>query len=154
MQLQFRPENAHVITTGGGNVLVAAKSMSLFVMDPLADAILAYAQAHSRVTEDELVQALGDRFPEADIQETVKELMRLHVFVTGQLQVKPIQPIVDVERFPLGSLVLNVANKCNLHCSYCYEPEAAKYAPSPVQMEWDTARQSVDFLQRSDARPG
>lgn len=148
MQLLFRPENAHVIPTGGGNVLVAAKSMSLFVMDPLADAILAYAQQHARMTADDIVLVLGDRFSEADIQETVNELLRLHVFMTEQPQLKPIQPIVDVERFPLGSLVLNVANKCNLHCSYCYEPEAAKYSASPVQMDWDTARQSVDFLFR------
>lgn len=146
MLLHFRPENAHVIPIGGGNVLVAAKSMSLFIMDPLADAVLIYAQAHSRVTEDEIIHALGARFAEGDIQETLKELLRLHVFVTEQPQMKPIQSIVDVERFPLGSLVLNVANKCNLHCSYCYEPEAAKYSSSPVQMDWDTARQSVDFL--------
>src|SRR5262249_4895812 len=52
----------------------------------------------------------------------------------------------DIEHFPLGSLVLNVANKCNLHCSYCYEPEGAKYGSSPVQMDWETARTSVDFL--------
>lgn len=146
MQLLFRPENAHVIRTSGGNVLVAAKSMSLFVMDPLADAVLAYAQTHSRVSENELVHALANRFSTTDIQETIKELVRLHVFVSGQPEIKPIRPIVDVERFPLGSLVLNVANKCNLHCSYCYEPEAAKYSSSPVQMDWDTARQSIDFL--------
>ena len=36
--------------------------------------------------------------------------------------------------------------RCNLHCTYCYEPEGAKYGPSPVQMDWDTARESVDFL--------
>src|SRR5262249_44434940 len=107
-----------------------------------------YAQTHAWTTEEELTHALGDRFAAAEIQETLKELVRLHVFVTEQPQMKPIQPIVDVERFPLGALVLNVANKCNLHCSYCYEPEVAKYSSSPVQMDWDTARQSVDFLFR------
>lgn len=146
MQLHFRPENAHVIPTGEGNVLVAAKSMSLFVMEPVANAILTYAQTHARVTEAELTQALGNSFAATEIQETLRELIRLHVFVTEQPQLKPMRPIVDVERFPLGSLVLNIANKCNLHCSYCYEPEAAKYSSSPVQMDWDTARQSIDFL--------
>jgi uncharacterized protein len=148
MLLHFRPENAHAVSHGDQRILVAAKSMSLFVMDPLADAIWAYGQRHPRVTEDELVQELGGRFSKVDVQETLKELVRLHVFVTEQPQMKPIQPVVGVERFPLGSLVLNVANKCNLHCSYCYEPETAKYASSPVQMDWDTARQSVDFLFR------
>jgi len=146
MLLHFRPENAHAVPYGKQRILVAAKSMSLFVMDPIADAILTYAQAHARTTGEELLQALCARFSVTEIQETLKELVRLHVFVTEQPQAKPIRPVVDVERFPLGSLVLNVANKCNLHCSYCYEPEAAKYSSSPVRMDWDTARQSVDFL--------
>ena len=146
MLLHFRPENAHVIPTGEGKVLVAAKSMSLFVMDPVAEAIVTYAQTHVRLTAEEVIHALGERFAATEIHETLQELTRLQVFVTAQPQFTSIRPLVDVERFPLGSLVLNVANKCNLHCSYCYEPDTAKYSSSPVQMDWDTARHSIDFL--------
>jgi len=146
MELQFRPENAHAVAFGERQILVAAKSMSLFVMDPISEAILSYAQEHPRLTSEEISHALHGRFSPADVGETVQELMRLHVLVTEQPQPKPIRPIIDIEHFPLGSLVLNVANKCNLHCSYCYEPEGAKYGSAPVQMDWDTARQSVDFL--------
>ena len=34
MNLHFRPENAHRVPFGERQVLVAAKSMSLFVLDP------------------------------------------------------------------------------------------------------------------------
>ena len=63
-------------------------------------------------------------------------------------------PVLDVEQFPVSSLVVNVANKCNLHCTYCYEPEEAKYGPAPVQMDWPTAQASVDFLFQNWVRAG
>ncbi len=146
MQLNFRPENAHVVAHGTRKILVAAKSMSLFVMDPVAEAILSYAQAQPYLDLALLTQELAPRFSAQEVTETVHELVNLHVLLTTERQPRPIQPVVDVSRFPVGSLVLNVANKCNLHCTYCYEPEAAKYGPAPVQMEWETARTSVDFL--------
>ena len=146
MYLQFRPENAHMVPYGREKILVAAKSMSLFVMDPAAEAILEYAQIHPHSSLSQMTQTLSGRFSAAEISETVQELVKLHIFLTDQPTPKTVLPVVDVTHFPLGSLVLNVANKCNLHCTYCYEPEKAKYGPSPVQMDWDTARTSVDFL--------
>lgn len=146
MQLHFRPENAHVIPHGQEKILVAAKSMSLFVMDAAAEAILVYAQAHPRSTLEAMIQDLLPRFSPREIEETVQELLKLHVFLSSERQAPPLQPLLDVSRFPLGSLVLNVANKCNLHCTYCYEPDAAKYSAAPVQMTPETARASVDFL--------
>lgn len=58
--------------------------------------------------------------------------------------------------FPLATLVLNVTNKCNLSCTYCYEygedrlteGSGSKGAGKP-KMDDDTARQSIDFLLRS-----
>ncbi|MFY9341231.1 MAG: quinohemoprotein amine dehydrogenase maturation protein [Planctomycetota bacterium] len=58
--------------------------------------------------------------------------------------------------FPLATLVLNVTNKCNLTCTYCYEygedrltaGEGSKGTGKP-KMDDDTARQSIDFLLRS-----
>src|SRR5262245_4588777 len=148
MHLQFRPENAHVIPSEQGKILVAAKSMALFVMDPVAEAILAYGQAHPRSDLAQLQRELSGQFSPQQVEETVQELINLQIFLTAERQPRPIQPVVDVSRFPVGSVVLNVANKCNLHCSYCYEPEAAKYGPSPVQMDGEVARASVDFLFR------
>ncbi len=56
--------------------------------------------------------------------------------------------------FPLATLVLNVTNKCNLSCTYCYEYGEDRIAdstkpdgaPKSPMMSAETACQSVDFL--------
>ena len=125
MELQFRPENAHAVAHGEETILVAAKSMSLFVMDPLSEAILRYAQAQPRCTLEQLTQALAGKFAPEEVAETVQEFVNLRIFATAQSTPTVTLPVIDVEHFPLSSLVVNVANKCNLHCTYCYEPAAA-----------------------------
>jgi len=56
--------------------------------------------------------------------------------------------------FPLATLVLNVTNKCNLSCTYCYEYGEDKIGEGQGQngkarMDDKTARDSIDFLMRS-----
>jgi uncharacterized protein len=55
--------------------------------------------------------------------------------------------------FPMATLVLNVTNKCNLSCSYCYEygddKLTAGQPAGKALMAEATARQSIDFLLRS-----
>jgi hypothetical protein len=58
--------------------------------------------------------------------------------------------------FPLATLVLNVTNKCNLSCTYCYEygedrltAGTGSKGAGKARMEDDTARQSIDFLLRN-----
>jgi uncharacterized protein len=145
-ELEFRPENAHVVNHSGMSVLVAAKTMSLFTMDPLSEAVLRYCETKRRFTLDDVVRHLSNDFVGEDIAHVVKEFMNVDVVVGQQSSGAVALPFVDTEHFPLSSLVLNVTNKCNLHCTYCYEPDGAKYGPAPVRMEWDTARASVDFL--------
>lgn len=56
--------------------------------------------------------------------------------------------------FPLATLVLNVTNKCNLSCTYCYEygedriadSSKADGTPKAPMMSAETAIRSVDFL--------
>lgn len=157
MELHFRAENAHTVAqaggpTGGGaapDILVAAKSMSMFVMDAVSEAVLGYVRAHPHSSETALSEALAPRFSPSAVRETVRELLALEILHPHDRPAEPAPlPTIDVERFPVTSLVVNVANKCNLHCTYCYEPDGAKYGPAPVQMDWETARASVDFLFR------
>ena len=144
MQLHFRPENAHAVAYGTRKILVAAKSMSLFVMDPVAEAILSYAQTQPHLSLALLTQELEPRFSAQEVAETVQELVNLHVFLTAERQPRPMQPVVDVSRFPVGSLVMSrisaiciVRTVMNLRGQTWF---------GPVQMEWETARTSVDFL--------
>lgn len=146
MQLRFHPENAYPLTTDSGRVLVAAKSMALFEMDAVCEAVLRYGQVRPGCSLEQLTAALADRFSAEEVAETVREFVRLHIFETDPPASPVSIPELDVEQFPVSSVVVNVANKCNLHCTYCYEPDEAKYGPTPVQMDWPTAQASVDFL--------
>lgn len=47
--------------------------------------------------------------------------------------------------FPQRTLVLNVANECNLGCSYCFAAQGDYGSPRRLMSE-ETARTSVDFL--------
>jgi uncharacterized protein len=55
--------------------------------------------------------------------------------------------------FPMATLVLNVTNKCNLSCTYCYEYGEDKLVDEATAgkalMDEKTARDSIDFLMRS-----
>src|SRR5215510_2155680 len=104
MQLHFRPENAHIVPYGTRKILVGAKSMSLVVMDPLAEAIVSYAQKQPRFTLAVLTQDLADRFSTAEVQETAQELVKLHILLPDERPWQPVQPVVDVSHFPVGSL--------------------------------------------------
>ena len=146
MQLRFHPENAYPMTTDSDRVLVAAKSMALFEMDAVCEAVLHYAQVRPACSLEQLTAALADRFSAEEVAETVHEFVRLHIFEAEAPDPSVSIPELDVTQFPVSSVVVNVANKCNLHCTYCYEPDEAKYGPTPVQMDWPTAQASVDFL--------
>ena len=69
---------------------------------------------------------------------------------------RPPSPELPPAPFPLATLVLNVTNKCNLSCTYCYEFGEDKIADAgngakrlAPMMSPETARESVDFLFRS-----
>lgn len=53
---------------------------------------------------------------------------------------------------PVTSLVLNVSNRCNLSCTYCYEYGADRLSDAqkktPARMDAQTARSSIEFLIR------
>jgi uncharacterized protein len=66
----------------------------------------------------------------------------------------PIPPDLPPMPYPLGTLVLNVTNKCNLSCTYCYEygeDRPKDTSAGPALMSEDTARQAVDLLFKDSA---
>ena len=155
-ELEFRPENAHVVNHSGMTVLVAAKTMSLFTMDPLSEAVLQYCESKRRFTLEDVVKQLAQpagEFVGEDVAHVVREFMNVDVLMGGQNSAPTALPFVDTEKFPLSSLVLNVTNKCNLHCTYCYEPDGAKYGPAPVRMEWNGALEQWTSVREGGAKP-
>ena len=70
--------------------------------------------------------------------------MRLDIVNDGR-PLQPERPPIEIETFPLTTIVLNVNTGCNLACSYCYKEDLA--VPSKGQkMAFETARKSAEML--------
>jgi len=132
-----------------------ANSAAILALDaPTMGVVEAFAQESGRDSR----QWLAEQAEPERAEETLHDLIDLGV-------VRPVgEP--DAPRaklppmpFPLATLVLNVTNKCNLSCTYCYEYGDDKIGAGQGQngkarMDDKTARDSIDFLMRSSgARP-
>lgn len=49
---------------------------------------------------------------------------------------------------PIHTADFHVTNACNLACRYCYGQEVDGYVKDGEAMDWDTAREAIDFLAR------
>ena len=96
----------------------------------------------------EVVNALRARHTTHSIVQGLSELQALGVLLTDgsqPVQAVPFLPKLSGKPFPQRSLVLNVANDCNLGCTYCFASQGDYGAPRRF-MSQETARESVDFL--------
>ena len=93
---------------------------------------------------EELHARFSDRFPQADVVQTIRDLIALEVISDGS----PLTPdIADkrVDRTAINTVVLNVNTGCNLSCTYCYK-EDLDIPSAGKKMERETAVASVEML--------
>lgn len=142
---EFHPFEAH-----GARFLYMVPSAGIFRMDDAACAILDLL-SEGPAEHDAVVDALGDRFGVDRILGTLAELTEIRAI--GDVDAPKEQVVNDLPPadFPLNTMVLNVTNKCNLACTYCYEYGEdkivdTKYGKQPKFMSDETAEESVEFL--------
>lgn len=129
----------------GHRFVYAQPSAAILAIDAGAASLLDAFAGEGREAQDGLALAACD-----DGEATLRELVELGLIrPAGEARV----PAADLPPmpFPLATLVLNVTNKCNLSCTYCYEYGEDKLGPgraskAPPRMSDETARQSIDFL--------
>ena len=97
-----------------------------------------------------VVDSLAERFGRDDLVGGLSELHQIGAITTPENAVT-IPPYRQTETAPLSTLVLNVTNKCNLSCKYCYEYGEDKLAAPAASaatrfMDESTAFESVEFL--------
>ena len=132
-------------------VYVATSAAILGVDAPTGAIVDAFATASGR--DDE--QWLAEQPDAAQAASSLHDLIALGVIrPVGEAQAPRAQ--LPPMPFPLATLVLNVTNKCNLSCTYCYEygedrltAGTGSKGAGKARMEDDTARQSIDFLLRN-----
>jgi len=134
----------HRFRTGKRHFAFLVPSSMVLELDDEARSVLDALEQGTRTMEE-----LGSAT--AGSSEALGELMKAGA-VTRRAEPhgSPSQPVIPFEPPPLGTLVLNVTNNCNLSCRYCYEygeDRLDKPAPTAAMSE-ETARQAVELLIR------
>lgn len=134
-----------------GNAYVyVATSAAILQLDPLAAAAVEAFAQDGGAAVDAFLDAQPDREAARAVLDDLVELGVIRPLGEAPAPRAELPPMP----FPLATLVLNVTNKCNLSCTYCYEYGEDKVAAGtestgqPRMLE-ETARQSIDFLMQS-----
>ncbi|MGY8779759.1 MAG: radical SAM protein, partial [Longimicrobiales bacterium] len=141
----FHPFDAH-----GARFLYMVPSAGIFRMDEAGCAILDELAA-GPADVDTLVDRMSGRFDVDRVLGTIEELTEIRAVGDPSAPREQVPNDLPPADFPLNTMVLNVTNKCNLACTYCYEYGDDKivdtqYGSQPKFMSEDTAEDSVEFL--------
>ncbi len=136
----------------------SASSAAIVALDELSAAVLEHFATPGGAALETLdcsqLEVVDDAV--AEQQETFEQMVALGI-LRPLGEVVPPAPTLPAKPFPLTTLVLNVTNKCNLSCTYCYEygddriaePKKADGTPKAPRMSVETACKSIDFLMES-----
>jgi uncharacterized protein len=141
----FNHANGHVLRFDGRAMLFHVPTTALFHLDDLGEAVIDIAQRSAQRDVESFIGALEGRFDGAQVRGFVEQLAQLEV-LQGDGVARPVNPRrVDVESYPLSTIVLNVNTGCNLGCTYCYKEDLAVPARGE-RMDFGTASRSVELL--------
>ena len=140
----------HAFQAHGARFLYMVPSAGIFRLDDAGGAILD-ALAHGPRSARALVGDLSGRFDADRVLETLEELTQIRAVGDPDAPKEQVPRDLPPAGFPLTTMVLNVTNKCNLACTYCYEYGEDKivdtrYGKQPKFMSEETAEESVEFL--------
>ncbi len=150
MPLQLR--EFHPFQAAGRRFVYLVPSAAVFALDDTASAVVDALDRGPR-TRSQLVDELSNRFGRSELEETVSELLGARTIGEAVDGTEPLSRNLPPVPFPLTTLVLNVTNKCNLSCTYCYEYGEDRIVDTrdgkqPAFMSEETARQSVELMLR------
>ncbi|HSG08346.1 MAG TPA: quinohemoprotein amine dehydrogenase maturation protein [Longimicrobiales bacterium] len=140
----------HAFEAGGVRFLYMVPSAGIFRMDGPSCAILD-ALAEGPQTVESLLERFGGSWETDRILETLDELTEIRAIGDPDAPRQQVPNDLPPADFPLTTMVLNVTNKCNLACTYCYEYGEDKivdtqYGQQPKFMTEETAEESIEFL--------
>lgn len=143
--MKFNRANGHVVRFDGRAMLLHVPTTALFELDDLGRAVVDLSERAGEIDRAGLSSSLADRFASTDVENFLQRLEQLEILQSPG-RVHAVNPQrVQVEEFPLSTLVLNVNTGCNLGCTYCYKEDLAVPALGQ-RMDFATASRSVDLL--------
>ena len=143
MTLYYQQHNSHQLTVDGRHLLFHVPSTSLFEIDQLDYEVLDLLKRKPTIKQSDLQQHFEAKTDPQALVERLQSLIDLQILAPHPLADK--QTALEINNFPLTTLVLNVNTGCNLACNYCYKEDLA--SPSAGQkMAFDTAVASIEML--------
>lgn len=138
----------HRFAAHGAEFVYSGRSAAIVGLDAASSEVLTRFAADGGADLEAFEAELRERVDAATLREAFTELVSVGLLTpTGE---RPAAETLPPMPFPVSTLVLNVTNKCNLSCTYCYEygqdkiaDVGAKKAP---RMSLETATKSIDLL--------
>jgi uncharacterized protein len=140
----------HAFGAHGARFLYMVPSAGIFKLDEPSAAVIDSLSEGPRST-DTVIEELSGRYTVDRLLQTIDELTQIRAIGDVDAPKDQVPNDLPPAGFPLTTMVLNVTNKCNLACTYCYEYGEDKivdtqYGSQPKFMTEETARESVEFL--------
>jgi uncharacterized protein len=132
------------LEVGGTPFVYGSATAAIVALDAVADEALASFAAPGGIELEAWLAEGG-----ASRREAFEELVRMRLVRPLGERGPALDPLPPMP-YPLATVVLNVSNKCNLACTYCYEfgddrltsPSASR----KPRMDAETARKAIDLL--------
>ncbi|MCH8844119.1 MAG: radical SAM protein, partial [SAR324 cluster bacterium] len=147
--LHLIEHNLHEVSVGDRRILFHIPTSSLFELDQVGSEMLTLFRAKATVEAEDVRRHFDGRFPPGQVVETIKEFLDLDILNDGRPMRMERAP-VEVNSFPLSTVVLNINTGCNLSCTYCYKEDLVP-ASQGERMEFETAVDSIELLLREGA---
>ena len=134
----------HQYKNNGYDIVLDVNSGAIHVVDDVTYDVIGMFEEHSA---GEIIAALNDRYPEAEIKEAIEEVQTLKdngdLFTEDSYETY----ITDFKKRPtvVKALCLHIAHDCNLACQYCFAEEG-EYHGRRALMSYETGKQALDFL--------
>jgi uncharacterized protein len=144
------PRERHAFSAAGRDFVYLVPSAAVFALDGPAKAVLD-TLGDGGLGYDELCRALDGRVAQDEVRAAVIELQQIQAIGADWQPSAPAPRQLPPPGLPVSTLVLNVTNRCNLACTYCYEYGEDKIVDTengrqPKFMSEETARQAIDLL--------
>jgi len=123
----------------GRELLFGVDHASLFALDPSTREVVDRYRLRTAIDLDDAP------FPDREILEALRDAQ---VLVPAAWRRQPASAPIDPSAIPLGTLVLEAAQACNLRCTYCYAG-GGSYGGAARVMPPELARRAARFLVES-----
>lgn len=141
----FNEANGHVVALGRRTMLLHVPTTALFELDDLGADVLRAVRERGSAEPEQLEASLGPSYGSEQVRAFIERMMSLQVLQSSGRE-RPVNPQrVQVETYPLSTIVLNVNTGCNLGCRYCYKEDLAVPAAGQ-RMSPQVAMRSVELL--------